>query len=242
MQKEGFDLQKAFVLTTHKYRETSLLVDLFCCEFGRLTVIVKGVRSNSSRLKGILQPFLLLMVNWYGKGSLPLLRTAEIITDRPVLDLKEKNLFCGFYLNELLIRILHPFTPCPSIFKLYEHTLNELAQDAKSNQIILRIFEKQLLALLGYGLTFSQEIMTQQPILPDAQYQYVHQGGFKKVMLSGHESMQEKQLIFSGSSLVAIDQNNYSVETVLQDAKRLMRLAFQPLLGEQPLRTRELFF
>ena len=105
------DLQRGFVLHRRPYSETSLLVDLFTEETGRLTVIAKGARAKRSAWKSVLQPFTPLLLRWSGKGALKTLTKAEpaAIT----LPLQQTALYSGFYVNELITRVIEPETDQP---------------------------------------------------------------------------------------------------------------------------------
>ena len=104
MSKKSNDLQKAFVLHARAYHETSVLVDLITQRLGRVCVIAKGVRTPKSSWRGLLQPFVPLFVSWSGRGELPILKIAEACGS--MICLKHRFLLDGFYINELLMRIL----------------------------------------------------------------------------------------------------------------------------------------
>ena len=110
------DLQRGFVLHRRPYSETSLLVDLFTEETGRLTVIAKGARAKRSAWKSVLQPFTPLLLRWSGKGALKTLTKAEpaAIT----LPLQQTALYSGFYVNELITRVIEPETANPQLFSI----------------------------------------------------------------------------------------------------------------------------
>jgi DNA repair protein RecO (recombination protein O) len=227
MEKSSINLQKAFVLHTRAYHETSVLVDLLTQKSGRICLIAKGVRSLKSSLKEILQPFIPLVINWYGRGELPTLRTAEIY-GKP-----------GFYLNELLMRVLPRMDPCEEIFNIYFKTIEDLSSE-KSEQIPLRRFEKFLLKALGYELQLTHEATSNKEIIPDKHYIFPVNYGFSSIEPKTSSSC-ERKFIFSGKNLLAIARDDYSDPSTLYDAKRLMRLALEPLLGNKPLKSRELF-
>jgi DNA repair protein RecO (recombination protein O) len=235
--KKDINLQEAYVLHYRPYRETSLLVDLLTQYEGRICVIAKGARRPKSPFKGLLQPFISLEAAWVGRGDLPTLRVAEAYGE--LIKLSGNLSFSGFYLNELLMRVLHRHDSCERIFFLYKNTLKELSEDFNL-EILLRKFERQLLDELGYGLQFSRDANTNQLIEEGGEYSFMPNNGFTLVSLAG--SLQAKQTIFSGDHLLAIADNDYQDKEVLQSAKRLMRLALRPLLGDRPLKSRELFF
>src|SRR6185437_9440208 len=132
-------LQPAYVLHIRSYRETSLLVELFTPEYGRLTVIAKGVRQSKSVLAGLLQPFVPLLVSWSGKHELMTLLHAE--ANGSAKYLKGECLFAGLYLNELLMYLLQKWDAHLNLFSAYENTLTSL-QTNSLEQKTLRSFEK----------------------------------------------------------------------------------------------------
>ncbi|HBH36525.1 MAG TPA: DNA repair protein RecO, partial [Gammaproteobacteria bacterium] len=95
-------MRAAFLLHRRPYRDTSLLLECLIAGEGRMPLIARGAAKG--RLKGILQPFQPLMLKWRGRGEVMTLTHAEA-AEKPV-DLKKKLLYCGFYLNELLMRLL----------------------------------------------------------------------------------------------------------------------------------------
>jgi DNA repair protein RecO (recombination protein O) len=227
-------MQQAYVLHTRLYRDTSLLVEFFAEELGRLTAVARGARGQKSPFRGVLQPFNRLLIDTVGKHELQTLRQAEPVA--PVQPLKQQALFCGFYLNELLMRVLIRHDPYPELFHAYANTLVKLGDH--NPQTILRIFEKKLLRELGYGLQVSHEYQTQNLVRPDQWYYYDPEQGVTKMT---HQQQQSHGHIFVGQSLLDLAQEQWGDANSLHDAKRLMRLALAPWLGNKPLKSRELF-
>ncbi len=226
-------LHKAFVLLARPYRETSLLIDFITKDEGRISVIARGARRKKSNWKAILQPFISLTIGYGGKSDLATLYSVE--QNQQTSRLSGCALMCGFYVNELLQRVLHRHDPCPEIFDAYADTLQKLTSD--NNEIILRKFEKNLLHDLGYGLQIKHEVITHVPIELKKYYYFTPHHGCTEF-----SQVYENQVsVFLGEHLLAIDQDDFGHPDVLKSAKRLMRLAFQPLLGDKPLKSRELF-
>jgi len=98
------DNQEAYVLHTYPYRETSLLLDVFTRAAGRVTLVARGARRPRSAMRGVLLSFQPVQLGWYGKGEVRTLTRAEWIGGQPLL--QGEALLCGFYLNELLLRLL----------------------------------------------------------------------------------------------------------------------------------------
>lgn len=223
-------LQPAFVLHTRPYRDTSLLVELLTSQSGRLTVLARGVRSMRSRAYGLLRLFSPLLVSFSGKSDLQNLNQVEANGNSYNLD--AKVLFSGFYVNELLLRLLQRYDPHPNVYKIYQQTLTALAS-FQQPEIALRLFEKQLLADLGYGLQLDRTV-NGAPILPENNYIFEFGIGLQKAKVSGQHS-------FSGKSLLALQMNNLVAVEELEDAKRLLHAALFVLLGGRPLKTQAFF-
>lgn len=217
-------LQSAFVLHYRAYRDSSLLVDLLTKLDGRLTVVARGAKRPKSNWKGLLQPFVSLDVRYQGKGELKTLVQAE--PGGECLSLQGMTLWCGLYLNELLMKSLHQHDACPGIFALYYHSLLHLHQ-GENEQILLRQFEKRLLYELGYDLHLDREPDSGEQVLAERYYHYLPEHGVSAVSAPQQGSVS----VFSGKSLLAIHQGQWQNEQTLRDAKRLFRLALSPLLS-----------
>ncbi len=217
------DAAAAYVLHARPYRETSLLIDLFTLEHGLVSVVARGARKPGSRLRALLQPFQSLQVAWQGRSELKNLRSAEATETSCML--QGRALLCGLYLNELLQRLLRPHDPHPRLFVYFRYALNELklSQDIEG---ALRTFERQLLEQLGFALNAGA-------LQPERRYVWSEERGL--VVVEGMSSG------WPGSHLLAIEQDQYDDPAVRRSAKQLMRLRLAPLLGEKPLRSRELF-
>ncbi|WP_299194484.1 DNA repair protein RecO [uncultured Amphritea sp.] len=221
------EAQAAYVLHTRPYRETSLLVDLFTLEQGKVSAVVKGARSPRSRMRAMMQPFTPLQVSWRGRHELKTLIQAEAVA--APLFLKGSALICGLYVNELLERLLQPSDPHPQLYVYYQYVLNEL-RAATDIELALRTFEQHLLQQLGYQF----DVQQCQPALI---YRYEPSQGFIPVS-QVTESL--KPFCFSGDQLQGIVAEAYHRPEIRRAAKRLMRLALETQLGSRPLRSREL--
>lgn len=224
--------QRGFVLHRRAYSETSLLVDVFTEDTGRLSLLAKGARARRSAWKSVLQPFTPLLLRWSGKSGLKILTKAEpaAIT----LPLQQTALYSGFYVNELICRVLEQETAQPQLFQDYLRCLAELAGTPLAVEPVLRRFEFQLLQSLGYGVDFLHCAGSGQPIDENMTYRYREEQGFMASLIKDN-------LTFYGRDLLAFEQRRFDDSTVLQAAKRFTRLALKPYLGSKPLKSRELF-
>jgi len=169
--------EPAFVLHTRPYQNTSLLVDLFTQNHGRISALARSARGIKSRYKNSLRPFCFLCVNWTGTRdlkNLSLVEFAEVPTQ-----LYGDAIACGFYANELLVKLLHCDDAMPILFHAYKKLLQMLSSQEKQ-LAALRYFEKTLLKELGYAINLQQDIENELPIEPENYYQYIPQKGFRK--------------------------------------------------------------
>ena len=230
MKIDQLILQPAFVLHTRKYRDTSLLVDLLTKQHGRMTVVARGVRSVKSCWSGILTPFLPLLVTFRGRTDLRTLQQAEV--DGLGYSLEGEVLLSGFYLNELLIKLLPLHEAYPKIYQVYQATLIALA-GSQPLEVGLRLFEKCLIANLGYGLELGRTT-TDEVLSPHEEYRFEFGSGFSKARSDHVEN-------FLGKSILALHVGSLTSIDELRDAKRLLRIVLTRLLGNKQLKSRELF-
>ena len=229
-------LQRAYVLHRRAYRETSFLVDILTPEYGRLTLVARGVRKSRSAAQGLLQSFVPLQVSWSGQGELMTLTSVE--ADGEALRLKGDCLFAGLYLNELMTYLLQKWDAQPELFRAYEQAITALQSDVLEEKT-LRIFEKYLLEQLGYGVLSNMDIQLLSSLVPEQYYSFVPDQGF---VLSEHGNLLQANVsLFLGKSLLAIAREDWDADDALHNAKRLHRMMLMPLLGSRPIFSRLLF-
>jgi DNA repair protein RecO (recombination protein O) len=236
-ERQRVDGEQAFVLHSYPFRETSLLVELFSRRFGRIALLAKGARRPRSALRGALLAFQPLVIGWAGKGEVRTLMKAEWRGGQPLL--AGEALFCGFYLNELLLRLLPREDAHDALFDAYAEALAGLAAGTASAPV-LRTFEKRLLKELGYALTLDREPMSGVSVDPGATYRYEPERGPVQVGASRTQSLTEGPL-FSGRTLLDIAREDYRDPQTLQQGKLLMRLIINHRLDQRPLQSRRVF-
>lgn len=224
--------QRAFVLHSRPYSETSLLLDFFTEGEGKIRLLAKGARRNRSPLRGCLQPFTPLLIRWGGKGEIKTLINADPVS--LALPLTGTVLYSGLYLNELTARVLEFGTPYSSLFFDYLSCLQILAASEHTPEFALRRFELALLSYLGYGVDFLHCAGSGEPVSDTMTYRYREEKGFIG-------SLVVDQLSFTGKQLKALASREFPDEDTLKAAKRFTRLALKPYLGGKPLKSRELF-
>ncbi len=146
-------LSPAYVLHSRPYRDSSALVDLLTLHHGLQRVVWRGARGQRRKLSP--QPFVPLLVGLLGRSELKTLTQAEVAGQFTLL--QGEKLFSGMYLNELLVRLLSSADPQPLLFAAYQQVLEQLANDAPVEPT-LRRFEWQLLEVLGYGFSLSEDL------------------------------------------------------------------------------------
>ena len=224
----------AYVLHSRPWRETSLIVEALSREHGRVGLIARGVRRSRSRYRGLLLPFHLLFLSWSGRGELPALTGAD--THGPVRMLRGRCLYSGFYLNELLMKLLPRNDAHPELFDDYHRALAGLGT-SDAPDCVLRRFEKRLLDALGYGPTLDRDANTGEPVSPNRRYRYVPELG----PVCGPEV--RDGFVVSGKTLVALARGCLEEmdDRERQEARELMRTILSPHLGPRPLGSRQLF-
>ncbi len=233
MKIERVELQPAYILHQRPYRNSSRLLEVFSRDHGRFGMVARGVAGRRSRLQGRLQPFRPLLLSWQGRGELATMRSAE--PDGAPLALTGAALISGFYLNELLLRLIGRHVVCGGLFQTYHRTLNRLARNGV-DQEALRIFECALLEEMGYAMILDHDVESGRPIQPDACYCYHIERGPVEI-----PARRDCPLRVAGSSLLALSAGELRDQRALQDARRLMRAVLNFYLGDRPLRSRELF-
>ena len=225
-------LEQAFVLHRRDYANTSLLLEVFSGPYGRFPAIAKGAKRGTSPVAHLLQPFTPLWLSWAGRGEVRTLARTEPAGN--ALALSGKALVCGFYLNELLMRLLGRNDPHEDLFAFYHAALTRLTQGTDLDGP-LRQFELRLLQDTGYALDLGREWDTGLAVTPDGRYVYEAERGFRA------QDQEEEGLQVAGETLLALAADAPLAGALAREARVLMRAALAPHLGSRPLRSRELF-
>jgi len=223
--------QPCFVLHSYPYKETSLIVDVFSRDYGRVALIAKGAKRPHSKLRGVLQTFQPLSVSWSGRAEVRTLTAAEWIGG--LLPLEKSALLCGFYLNELLVKLLARDDPHPVLFDHYVATLNQLAHNEPA-PIVLRKFERALLKETGVGGNFTVCTITSRPVQFDEIYVIDPERGPRPA----HPADNTPRV--TGKTLLDMEQEDYTDNTTQTQSKFLMRYLLAHHLGGVPLNTRQI--
>ena len=234
------ELEPAWLLHRRNYGDGGFLLDLLGLNSGRITAVVRGARrkARGGSHAGVLQPFISLLVATTGRGELKNLHRLE--TASTGLELVGERVFSGFYLNELLIRLLPKFVSCPTLFALYGETIDALV--GAEAELALRKFELMLLEELGYGVRFEVD-SRDDAVEADTTYFYDASQGFVPRIFTLGET-QNTAATFRGNQLLNMADwsfNGDGLEALNRlPLKELTRIALQAQLGDRPLQSREL--
>lgn len=223
-------LEPAYVLHCRAFRETSLIVEAFTREYGRVAVVARGAKSAKSKLRSVLQPFRPLLMSWIQKSDLGTLTAADQVATPPPL--QGSALYCGLYLNELLMRLLHRGDPHIELFEAYRHALMELAA-GEAPQPLLRLFEKHLLETIGYAMLLDREYQSGAAVDADKWYAYQPERGPELRAGAGKDHV-------SGAALLALHCEQLEAAN-LPELRMLMRAVISYHLGGKPLASQSLF-
>jgi len=213
------------LLHSRPYRETSAILLGLSLNHGRVSLLGRGVRGG--RKGRLLQPLSCYRVGWTGRSALPTLTTFELEL-QPLL--KGRDLAAGFYVAELINRLMGEWEPHPRVFAAARWALENIPLDVEP---ALRSFEKLLLEDLGYGLDFERDAVSGEPIRDELRYRFDPGSGFFAA---------SSDRGYPGASIRAIGRNDFSGRAEQKLAKRIFRQALAVHLGPRPLASRRLLF
>jgi DNA repair protein RecO (recombination protein O) len=208
--------QPAIILHQYPYSETSLILDVFTRQFGRVNLIAKGAKRPNSNLRAVLQLFQPLVISYSGAGDVKTLTSAEWVNG--ILPIASTYLISSFYMNELIRSVCAKDDPHEPIFNVYLTALLELSRLSQNNMLaaelvdtmdlhcILRKFEKALLEHLGFAMSISQDWLN--TLHQDTLLNYQPNTGFN----IKQDKDPSDWPIITQQSLQALLQNNYIVQ------------------------------
>ncbi|PMS19416.1 DNA repair protein RecO [Trinickia dabaoshanensis] len=224
--------QPAFVLHSYPYRETSLIIDVFSRDHGRLALVAKGAKRPHSALRGVLQTFQPLSMSWSGKSEMRTLTGAEWVGG--MLPLRGDALLCGFYVNELLVKFCAREDPHPQLFHHYVVTLTRLAHDEPAVQV-LRSFERVLLRETGYAMALDRTV-ARRAVVAEGRYVFDPERGVREAV----SELPAHWPVVSGQTLLDMERDDYHRAQTVAQSKTLMRFLLNTYLGGTPLATRQI--
>lgn len=231
--KHRVEAVDGWLLHSYPYKETSLIIEVFSHDHGRVSLVARGARRPMSALRGCLMAFQPLSLSWFGSNELRTLHAAEWQGGVP--QLSGLPLICGFYLNELLLKLLPHDDPHERLFDAYGQAIRGLATPRCEVEPMLRTFELALIRELGYGFALDQDA-NGHPIQRDMRYHYMSERGLLPIGDRG----QGGEAGLSGATLLNMAAGRFDDAQTASQAKQLMRTLLGGLLGDTPLHTRKL--
>jgi DNA repair protein RecO (recombination protein O) len=238
-------MDRAYVLHSYPYRETSLILQAWTEKHGRMGLVAKGARRPKSASRSLLVPFQPLVIDWFGRGELRTLKTAEPAA--PATPLAGQALLSAFYLNELLLKLTTRDDPHENLFVAYDDAVTALRALSRAGtaaapgvagiEPVLRRFELALLRELGYALELAREAGTHAPIVAEREYHYVLERGPVPVA-GGPEGERRDAVRLRGLTLLDLERGRFEDPDTIAQAKSLMRLLINHSLNGQELATR----
>ena len=251
-------MDRAYVLHTYPYRETSLILQAWTERHGRLGLVAKGARRPKSAARSLLVPFQPLAIDWFGKGDLRTLKTAEPAA--PATPLAGQALLSAFYLNELLLKLTTRDDPHEALFVAYDDAVTALRAISRTEirpraqgatiagagpaadspgvtgvEPVLRRFELALLREVGYALELTREAGSHAPIVAEREYFYVVERG---AVPADRSEPRADAVRLSGLTLLDLERGRFEDQNTIAQAKSLMRLLINHSLNGQELATR----
>lgn len=234
--------EPAFVLHRYDWSESSLILELFTRHHGRVAVVAKGAKRPSSNFRPVLLPLQPLHVAFGGDAEIRTLKSAEWLGGQ-VMPTGEA-LLSGYYLNELLLRLLARDDPHPALFDVYAAAVRVLsAQDALMLQPALRAFELLLLREIGLLPVLDVQTATLAPLAAETQYSLRAEGGLVESSepdgrgsLAGSEWLALQQALDDPTPFAATLRE----AAVLGELKPQLRALLHYHCGVATLRTRQL--
>ncbi|MEM7401246.1 MAG: DNA repair protein RecO [Pseudomonadota bacterium] len=222
-------LQQAYCIHTRRYRESSRIMEMLTPEYGLISCLGYGSKKKNASSDLLFTP---LLISWSGRGELFTLTHVETTAAKEVS--APKICIIGMYLNELILKLVPKSSPSKEVYDLYQYVIRLLGKGA-SQEKVLRLFEIELLDLVGHGLSLDKESDHETSINKNAYYRY--EVGVGPIRIQYENNAWN---VIKGATLLAL-QSPLSMDTVyLSEAKQLMRGIINWHLDSRPLHSREI--
>ena len=235
--------EPAFVLHRYDWSESSLILEVFTRHHGRVALVARGAKKPSSNFRPVLLPLQPLHVAFGGDAEIRALKSAEWLGGQvmPTGD----ALLSGYYLNELLLRLLARDDPHPQLFDAYAAAVGVLASEhAEAHEPALRAFELLLLREIGLLPALDMQTLTLGPLEPDARYSLVPEAGLvasrpqdQRGSLSGEQWLALQRALDERPPFPATLRQT---APVMAELKPQLRTLLHYHCGVKTLRTRQL--
>ena len=226
------DYTPCYILHRRNFSESSFILEIFSRDYGRINLIAKGAKKNKKYQGTNFDLYQKYNISWISKSELGILTGIDIIRSKTHF-IAEKAI-TAFYINEIILKLLHRDEPHVKLFDIYELTLKKLFSN-ENEKIILRYFEKQLLESLGYGISLDHDVKTGLSIMPTQEYYYkIDSGPTSDVSLS------EEGMKISGKTLFELNNETLSDNKNINEAKNLLSMILRKHIN-QPLESRKLY-
>ena len=221
-----------FILHRRNFSESSFILEIFSRDYGRVNLIAKGAKQIKKYQGTNFDLYQKYNISWISKSELGILTGIDVIRSKTYF-IAEKAI-TAFYINEIILKLLHKDEPHVELFDIYELTLRKLFSN-ENEKIILRYFEKQLLESLGYGISLDHDVKTGLSIMPTQEYYYkIDSGPTSDVSLS------EEGMKISGETLFELNNETLSDNKNINEAKNLLSMILRKHIN-QPLESRKLY-
>lgn len=229
----GVEQSQAYVIHRRDYGETSRILSCFTQSHGKVDILCKGCKRPGKRSR-VLEPFRLYDISWSGRSELKTMRQADELQSFQLID-DARQLYCGFYLNELLYSIIRHNETEPALFAIYTDVLARLSlSEHKQIPVLLRRFELNLLQVMGYGITLDIEPDGETPIDLTENYGFKPEQGFFRTSL-------RHQVLVRGDTLLALSKGEFTQPHHDAEAKKLTRFLISYYLPDSSIQSRKLF-
>lgn len=234
--------EPAFVLHRYDWSESSLILEMFTRRYGRIALAAKGAKRPHSSLRQVLLPMQPLHVSFGGETEIRTLKSAEWVGGQPMPS--GQALLTGYYVNELVLRMLAREDPHESLFDNYAELIALIsAESGSATQAALRAFELMLLKETGHLPALDMQISTGGALLADTMYRLMPESGLRamapaeEATMSGAQWLLLHQCLAASSGLAALVQACLPLREALRPQ---LRALLHYHCGGRNLRTRDM--
>ena len=243
--------EPAYVLHRYDWSESSLILEVLTRHHGRIALVAKGAKKPSSNFRPILLPLQPLHLAFGGDAEIRTLRSSEWMGGH-VMPTGEA-LMAGYYLNELLIRLLARDDPHPALFDAYALTVHIIAQEGRGSgygtdnlqtlEVALRAFELMLLREIGFLPSLKSQTANLADLQTDTAYVLIPEGGLRAAHAEDRSSLTGAQWLSLQAALdsdTPFSQLLQACSTCLQPLKTQLRTLLHYHCGVSTLKTRQM--